>query len=79
MRRTTLVAVAVAVAFVVMLIAGVARADPGSLDPFFSHDGIQTAFPNGGVAYAVASTPRNRSKKFHRPFAAGATANTLSA
>ncbi len=56
MRRTTLVAVA----FVVMLIGGVARADPGILDPFFSHDGIQTAFPNGGVAYAVAIDHHDR-------------------
>jgi uncharacterized delta-60 repeat protein len=56
MRRTTLVAVA----FVVMLVAGVARADPGTLDPFFSHDGIQTAFPNGGVAYAVAIDHHDR-------------------
>ena len=56
MRRTTLVAIA----FVVTLIAGVARAGPGTLDPFFSHDGIQTAFPNGGVAYAVAIDHHDR-------------------
>jgi uncharacterized delta-60 repeat protein len=56
MRRTTLVAVA----FIVMLMGGVARADPGILDPFFSHDGIQTAFPNGGVAYAVAIDHHDR-------------------
>jgi hypothetical protein len=31
-----------------------------------------------GVAYAVASTPRNRSMNVHRPFA-GAVVSTLSA
>ena len=57
MRRTTLVAVA----FVVTLIAGSrAGATPAALDPFFSHDGIQTAFPNGGVAYAVAIDHHDR-------------------
>ncbi len=56
MRRTTVAAVG----FLAMLVsattsgATIARGDPGQLDAFFSHDGIQTAFPNGGVAYAVA-------------------------
>ena len=31
-----------------------ANAAPGDLDPFFSHDGWQSAFPNGAVAEAVA-------------------------
>ncbi len=56
MRRTTLIAVT----FVVTLITGTARAEPGQLDTFFSHDGIQTAFPNGAVAYAVAIDHHNR-------------------
>jgi uncharacterized delta-60 repeat protein len=50
MRR----AAALIVALVAALVAGPAAAGPGSLDPFFSHDGLQTAFPNGAVAYAVA-------------------------
>jgi uncharacterized delta-60 repeat protein len=45
---------------VVALIRPVARADPGQLDTFFSHDGIQTAFPNGAVAYAVAIDHHDR-------------------
>ena len=48
MRRATALAVAAA------LVAGPAVAAPGSLDPSFSEDGIQTAFPNGAVAYAAA-------------------------
>ena len=50
MRRTTIVCVTFAIA----LVASVARAEPGHLDTFFSHDGMQTAFPNGAVAYAIA-------------------------
>ncbi len=34
--------------------AGSASAAPGDLDTFFSRDGIQTAFPKGAVATAVA-------------------------
>ena len=41
-------------------LATVAGAEPGRLDTFFSHDGIQTAFPNGGVAYAVAIDHHDR-------------------
>ncbi len=50
MRRTTLTTVT----FLIALNAPVALAEPGHLDTFFSRDGIQTAFPNGAVAYAVA-------------------------
>jgi uncharacterized delta-60 repeat protein len=46
----TVITVAALIAFA----APPAQADPGALDTFFSHDGIQTAFPNGAVAYAVA-------------------------
>ena len=58
MRRAT-----VAVAAVV-IVAGLgftpAFAAPGELDPYFSHDGIQTAFPNGAVADAVAIDHHDR-------------------
>ena len=56
MRFLTLIAVPVVIA----IAAPVAAADPGRLDPFFSHDGIQTAFPNGAVAYAVAIDHHDR-------------------
>ncbi len=56
MRRITLIAFTL----VVVLLPAVARADPGRLDAFFSHDGIQTAFPNGAVAYAVAIDHHDR-------------------
>ena len=56
MRRTALIAIT----FVLTMLAPVARAEPGHLDPFFSHDGIQTAFPNGAVAYAVAIDHHDR-------------------
>ena len=56
MRRLTLLA-AVAV---LALAAPPASAHPGALDTFFSHDGIQTAFPNGAVAYAVAIDHHDR-------------------
>ena len=56
MRRTALIAVTLVLA----LIAPPARANPGQLDPFFSHDGIQTAFANGAVAYAVALDHHDR-------------------
>jgi uncharacterized delta-60 repeat protein len=42
------------VAAVTASLAGPAVAAPGSLDTSFSEDGIQTAFPNGAVAYSVA-------------------------
>jgi uncharacterized delta-60 repeat protein len=58
MRRAT-----VAVAAVV-IVAGLgfapASAAPGELDPYFSHDGIQTAFANGAVADAVAIDHHDR-------------------
>lgn len=61
MRRTTLrVMLFAALIFATVTTAPVARADPGQLDTFFSHDGIQTAFPNGGVAYAVAIDHHDR-------------------
>jgi uncharacterized delta-60 repeat protein len=50
MRRATVLIVAAVAA----LCAQPAFAAPGDLDTFFSQDGIQTAFPNGAVAYAVA-------------------------
>ena len=55
MRRTTLMAVTFVTALIatMALNAPVAQAEPGQLDAFFSQDGIQTAFPNGAVAYAV--------------------------
>jgi uncharacterized delta-60 repeat protein len=56
MRRTALIAVT----SVLTLLAPVARAEPGHLDTFFSHDGIQTAFANGAVAYAVAIDHHDR-------------------
>lgn len=37
-----------------------ASAAPGDLDPYFSHDGIQTAFPNGAVAEGVAIDHHDR-------------------
>lgn len=51
MRRATVV---VAI-FALVTAGGFTRASaaPGELDPFFSRDGIQTAFPNGAVADAV--------------------------
>jgi uncharacterized delta-60 repeat protein len=55
-RRHTLIALTFALA----MVAPVARATPGHLDTFFSHDGIQTAFPNGAVAYAVAIDHHDR-------------------
>jgi uncharacterized delta-60 repeat protein len=55
-RRLTLIAAVTALA----LAAPPASAHPGALDPFFSHDGIQTAFPNGAVAYAVAIDHHDR-------------------
>jgi uncharacterized delta-60 repeat protein len=56
MRRTTLIALTLSMA----LNVPVARAAPGTLDPFFGHDGIQTAFANGAVAYAVAIDHHDR-------------------
>ena len=56
MRRFTLIAVATLVA----VAAPPAYAHPGALDTFFSHDGIQTAFRNGAVAYAVAIDHHDR-------------------
>ena len=50
MRRATVLIVAATTA----LMACPAVALPGSPDTFFSEDGMQTAFPNGAVAYAVA-------------------------
>jgi uncharacterized delta-60 repeat protein len=55
-RRFTLIAVAAIIA----LTAPPAQADPGTLDAFFSRDGIQTAFANGAVAYAVAIDHHDR-------------------
>ncbi|MGZ5295893.1 MAG: hypothetical protein ACXWYT_03115 [Actinomycetota bacterium] len=65
MRRTTLIGVTFLVAlfpvtFAMALNAPAARAEPGDLDTFFNHDGIQTAFPNGAVAYAVAIDHHDR-------------------
>ena len=40
--------------------APIAWAEPGHLDTFFSHDGVQTAFPNGAAAYAVAIDHHDR-------------------
>lgn len=73
MRRTGLISVGFAmtlnsvglamaldVTLFTALNAPVARADPGTLDAFFSRDGIQTAFPNGAVAYAVAIDHHDR-------------------
>ncbi|MEO8422748.1 MAG: delta-60 repeat domain-containing protein [Actinomycetota bacterium] len=57
MRRTTVVAVTLVLA---LLAPGAAQADPGQPDTFFGHDGIQTAFPNGAVAYAVAIDHHDR-------------------
>ncbi|MGZ4109160.1 MAG: hypothetical protein ACXVP7_05680 [Actinomycetota bacterium] len=51
MRRT---AVIIASLLVSVAWSSLASAAPGGLDPFFSHDGWQTAFPNGAVAEAVA-------------------------
>jgi uncharacterized delta-60 repeat protein len=58
MRRATVI---VAV-FVIVAGRGFtpASAAPGDLDPYFSHDGIQTAFPNGAVAHAVAIDHHDR-------------------
>lgn len=56
MRRSS---VATIVALVTLL-PGVASAAPGDLDPFFSHDGKQTAFANGAVATAVAVDRHDR-------------------
>ena len=56
MRRFTLIAVAAIIA----LTAPPVQADPGRLDTFFSHDGIQTAFANGAVGYAVAIDHHDR-------------------
>lgn len=57
MRRATVFAVFV-------IVAGLgftpASAGPGDLDLFFSHDGIQTAFPNGAVADTVAIDHHDR-------------------
>jgi uncharacterized delta-60 repeat protein len=55
-RRLTLLAAVTVLA----LAAPPASAHPGALDAFFSHDGIQTAFPNGAVAYAVAIDHHDR-------------------
>jgi len=54
-RQTLLTAVAV-----LALAAPPASAHPGALDASFSHDGIQTAFPNGAVGYAVAIDHHDR-------------------
>ena len=56
MRRLTLFAAVTVLA----LAAPPANAHPGALDAFFSDDGIQTAFPNGAVAYAVAIDHHDR-------------------
>ena len=56
MRRFTLITVAA----LIVLAVSPASAHPGALDTFFSHDGIQTAFANGGVAYAVAIDHHDR-------------------
>ena len=50
MRGASVLTVIAVTAF----LGGPAVAAPGSLDAFFSDDGIQTVFPNGAVAYAVA-------------------------
>jgi uncharacterized delta-60 repeat protein len=55
-RRLTLLTTVAVLA----LAAPPASARPGALDTFFSHDGIQTAFPNGAVAYAVAIDHHDR-------------------
>ena len=55
MRRTILIATTL----IMSLFAPMAWAQPGRLDTFFSHDGIQTAFPNA-VAYAVAIDHHDR-------------------
>ena len=62
MRRTTLMAVTFVTALIatMALNAPVAQAEPGQLDAFFSQDGIQTAFPNGAVAYAVTIDHHDR-------------------
>ena len=51
MRRPLTFVTALAVTAIV---ARPAMAAPGDLDVFFSHDGVQTAFANGAVAYAVS-------------------------
>jgi uncharacterized delta-60 repeat protein len=56
MRRPSVAAFVV----LVTLLPGVASAAPGDLDTFFSHDGKQTAFANGAVAYAVAMDHHDR-------------------
>lgn len=60
MRRATVRVVVTALVALVALVAQPAAASPGALDTFFSHDGIQTAFPNGAVAYAVAIDHHDR-------------------
>jgi uncharacterized delta-60 repeat protein len=55
-RRFTLIAVAAIIA----LTAPPAQAHPGTLDTFFSHDGIQTAFASGAVGYALAIDHHDR-------------------
>jgi uncharacterized delta-60 repeat protein len=64
MRRTSLIAVTfvvvLAAALAMSLLASAALAEPGRLDPYFSHDGMQTAFANGAVAYAVAIDHHDR-------------------
>ena len=56
-RATVLVAI-----FLLLFGRGfpLASAAPGELDPFFSDDGIQTAFPKGAVADAVAIDHHDR-------------------
>ena len=56
MRRSSVAAIV----FLLALLPGVASAAPGDLDTFLSHDGRQTAFANGAVAYAVAIDHHDR-------------------
>jgi uncharacterized delta-60 repeat protein len=50
----------ITVAFLLGAFAVPAGASPALLDPTFGGDGIQTAFPNGGVATAVGLNDRGR-------------------
>ncbi len=56
MRRISILVAAVSIA----VLAPPVRATPGQLDPFFSGNGKQTAYPKGATGYAVAIDKQGR-------------------
>lgn len=56
MRRISILLTAI----LVTVLATPVHASPGQLDKFFSGDGKQTAFPNGGTSYAVVIDKQDR-------------------